>query len=180
MASERPHSSDPGCAADKVTIEAKSPHAGTITKIYVDIGQTVEVGGPFFAIAVGEGEATAAAAPAAAAAAPAADAAPTAAPTVSAAASASGATRVHPSGKPSLICFPPRGKLAVLAAQAAAAQAAAGPSAASAPKAAAPRAPPPAGTIAYEDLPARFRRPAISEEEMEAIMSGGATQTWGR
>ena len=58
--------------ADKVTIEAKSPHAGTIKKVYVEIGQTVEVGNPFFSIAVGEGEATVAV-PAAAAAAPAAE-----------------------------------------------------------------------------------------------------------
>merc|ERR1719271_2411265 len=44
---------------DKVTIEAKSPHAGTIKQIYVEVGQTVEVGKPFFSIAVGQGEAPA-------------------------------------------------------------------------------------------------------------------------
>ena len=49
-------------AADKVTIEAKSPHAGTIKAIHVEVGQTVEVGGKFFAIAVGVGDAAAAAA----------------------------------------------------------------------------------------------------------------------
>ena len=88
--------------ADKVTIEAKSPHAGTIKKVYVEIGQTVEVGNPFFSIAVGEGEATVAV-PAAAAAAPAAEpAAAAAAPAVAAAAPAA-AGRIHPSGKPSLV-----------------------------------------------------------------------------
>ena len=43
---------------DKVTVEAKSPHAGTITAMHVEVDQTVEVGGKFFSIAVGVGEAT--------------------------------------------------------------------------------------------------------------------------
>jgi 2-oxoglutarate dehydrogenase E2 component (dihydrolipoamide succinyltransferase) len=49
---------------DKVTIEAKSPEAGTITAIHVEEGQTVEVGAPFFSLAVGVGEASAAGRPA--------------------------------------------------------------------------------------------------------------------
>ena len=51
---------------DKVTIEAKSPEAGTITAIHVAVDQTVEVGKPFFSLAVGQGQAAAASAPAAA------------------------------------------------------------------------------------------------------------------
>ena len=62
--------------ADKVTIEAKSPAAGTIKAIHVEVGQTVEVGKPFFTLGVGEGEPAAAAAPPKADAAPAAAAAP--------------------------------------------------------------------------------------------------------
>ena len=46
-----------------MTIEAKSPHSGTIRKIYVDLDQTVEVGGKFFSIAVGVGSPGDAAAP---------------------------------------------------------------------------------------------------------------------
>ena len=45
---------------DKVTVEAKSPHAGTITAIHVAEGDTVEVGGKFFAVDIGVGEAAAA------------------------------------------------------------------------------------------------------------------------
>jgi len=41
---------------DKVTVEAKSPHSGTITAIHVEEGQTVEVGGKFFSIDIGVGE----------------------------------------------------------------------------------------------------------------------------
>ena len=63
---------------DKVTVEAKSPAAGTITAIHVSVDDTVEVGKPFFALAVGVGEAPTAA-PAASAPAAAADAAPAAA-----------------------------------------------------------------------------------------------------
>ena len=153
---------------DKVTIEAKSPHAGTIKAIHVEVGQTVEVGKPFFSIAVGVGEATAA--PAAAAAAPAAAAAaPAATPAVVAAVAAAG--RVHPSGKRSLISFPPRGAAAM------AAQTAAKLAAASAGKVASAKpvhAPPPPGTIAQADLPLRFQRKAVTEEEMDAVMMGGA------
>jgi len=65
---------------DKVTVEAKSPQAGTITAIHVEVDQTVEVGNKFFSLAVGVGEPAAASAPAAEAspAAPAASTAPTA------------------------------------------------------------------------------------------------------
>ena len=77
---------------DKVTIEAKSPAAGTIKAIHVEVGQTVEVGSKFFALAVGQGEPSAAAAPKAeaapAAAAPAAAAPPPPPPPKPAAAAA--------------------------------------------------------------------------------------------
>jgi len=65
---------------DKVTVEAKSPQAGTITAIHVEVDQTVEVCNKFFSLAVGVGEPAAASAPAAEAApaAPAASTAPTA------------------------------------------------------------------------------------------------------
>eukprot|EP00964_Phaeocystis_antarctica_P159318 scaffold130301_cov51-Phaeocystis_antarctica.AAC.1 len=45
---------------DKVTVEAKSPHAGTIKEIFVAVDDTVEVGKPFFSLEVGVGEAPAA------------------------------------------------------------------------------------------------------------------------
>jgi len=63
---------------DKVTVEARSPHAGTIKELFVAEGDTVTVGAKFFSLAVGEGAAAAAAAPAAEAAAPAAEAPPAA------------------------------------------------------------------------------------------------------
>ena len=50
---------------DKVTVEARSPHAGTIKELFVAEGDTVTVGAKFFSLAVGEGAAAAAAAPAA-------------------------------------------------------------------------------------------------------------------
>ena len=66
---------------DKVTVEAKSPHAGTIKEIFVSVDDTVEVGAKFFSLAVGVGEAPAASAAAPAPSAPAAAAAaPAAAP----------------------------------------------------------------------------------------------------
>ncbi|KAL3927904.1 MAG: hypothetical protein SGPRY_002619 [Prymnesium sp.] len=40
---------------DKVTVEARSPDAGTITAIHVEEGATVEVGAPFFSLDVGVG-----------------------------------------------------------------------------------------------------------------------------
>jgi len=66
---------------DKVTVEAKSPHAGTIKEIFVAVDDTVEVGSKFFSLEVGVGEAPAASAAAPAPSAPAAAAAaPAAAP----------------------------------------------------------------------------------------------------
>ena len=66
---------------DKVTVEAKSPHAGTIKEIFVAVDDTVEVGSKFFSLEVGVGEAPAASAAAPAPSAPAAaTAAPAAAP----------------------------------------------------------------------------------------------------
>ena len=37
-----------------------------------------------------------------------------------------------------------------------------------------PTKPSPPGTLAYADLPARFRPKPMSEEEMDAVLSGGA------
>lgn len=153
---------------DKVTIEAKSPHAGTIKAIHVEVGQTVEVGKPFFALAVGVGEARVAsnAAPSAGSAAAEPVAAAAAAPV-----NAMSEGRVHPSGRASLIRFPARGASAAIleATRRAAATAA-------------PKKPPPmpvpVGTIAHAELPLRFRRKDISPEEMEAVMTGGADYTW--
>jgi pyruvate dehydrogenase E2 component (dihydrolipoamide acetyltransferase) len=159
---------------DKVTIEAKSPQAGTIAAIHVEVGQTVEVGGKFFTLTPG-GEAPAAAAAAAPTAAAADTAAAPAAPAAAAAAAAT-AARIHPSGRPSLISFPPRGAAAAAAAPASPAAPAA---AAAAPIKPPPAAkPPPVGTISYDELPLRFRPKEISEEEMAAIESGGADVTF--
>ena len=164
---------------DKVTIEAKSPQAGTIAAFHVDVGETVEVGGKFFTLTLG-GEAPPPSPTADAAAAPAGRPAAPAAPAASPAAAApslafSGAGRVHPSGKPSLIRFPPRGAAAIAAAKVAAASApAVAAKAPPRPVAVAPRA----GTISYDDLPERFKRPIISEEEMLAVETGGADFTF--
>ena len=38
--------------------------------------------------------------------------------------------------------------------------------------------PVPRSTIAYADLPLRFRRKPIEEDEMEAVMMGGAGYTF--
>ena len=92
-------------AADKVTIEAKSPAAGTIKAIHIEEGQTVEVGGKFFSLAVGVGEAPAAAAPKAEAA-PAAAAAPPPPPPPKPAAAAPAAAA--PAGGAAAEAAPPR------------------------------------------------------------------------
>ena len=174
---------------DKVTIEAKSPQAGTITAIHVEVGQTVEVGNKFFTLALG-GDAppppapeaakvpmSAPVAPAAAPAAPtaAAAAAPAAAPSL---AFSGGSNRVHPSGKPSLMRFPLRG-----AAEAAARSVDANLANTVWEYAMKGRTQPiiaaPLGTgISYDDLPARFKPKPISEEEMLAIETGGADFTF--
>ena len=92
---------------DKVTVEVRAPAAGTITKLFASVDDTVIVGTDFMEIDVGVGEASAAA-PAAAAPSPAVAAA---APPPEAAASTSLAgvyqfgrsTRNHPGGRPSLM-----------------------------------------------------------------------------
>ena len=151
-----------------MTIEAKSPQAGTISAIHVEVGQNVEVGQPFFTLSLSGDAPPPPAAPTAAAE-------PTAAaPSTAAAAEPSSqvSARIHPSGKRSLISFPKRGPGGAAARNLAAAKAP------SAPTAAKPAKPPPAGTIAYGDLPLRFRMPEISEEEMDCIDNGGAGHTF--
>ena len=167
---------------DKVTVEVKAPASGTITKWFFAVDDTIEVGADLIEIDLGIGEGSAAVAapppPTAAAAvdeAAAAATAPAASPSSvpASAASAASTVRYHPSGRPSLMTFPPRGA-------ARAALRAASPSVpASTPIAAALSArfgeeKAVAGAILYTELPARFHRPRLSEEEMDAIDSGGA------
>ena len=153
--------------SDKVTIEAKSPSAGTISEFHVEVGQNVEVGQPFFSLDL-NGTAAAAAPDGQASAAPAAPAPPIAAVATAAASApqsaSTAASRIHPSGKPSLISFPPRSAAAI-------AKAAAAPAAPAATKSAAKAT---VGAVSHDALPPRFRRPLISEEEMECINAGGA------
>ena len=91
---------------DKVTVEVRAPAAGTITKLFASIDDTVIVGTDFMEIDVGVGEASVAA-PAAAAASPAGAAA--APPEAAASASLTGvyqfgrSTRNHPGGRKSLM-----------------------------------------------------------------------------
>ena len=163
---------------DKVTVEVRSPAEGTVTQFLAGIDDTVIVGSDFMEIDVGVGQPGAAASPTAAATA-------TEAPASSAPASGSGAgapagVRVHPSGKPALISFPPRGA-AALSAAAAPAQAATAGAAAAQPiqkPSITPPKPSPAGTISYADLPARFRPQPLSMEEQECVEMGGAGYTF--
>ena len=166
---------------DKVTVEVKSPASGTITALFYAPDDNVIVGTDFVEIDVGVGEAgaSAPATPAAPASAPPAAAAPAAAAVT--AASPEGAVRIHPSGRPSLMAFPKRGA-ARAAARAAAAFTPGATTATTATSAAlqprfgdAAAAP---GAVSYTQLPARFKRPPISEEEMEAVDSGGASVVW--
>ena len=91
---------------DKVTVELRAPAAGTITKLFASIDDTVIVGTDFMEIDVGVGEASATA-PAAAAASPASVAAPP--PEAAASASLTGvyqfgrSMRNHPGGRKSLM-----------------------------------------------------------------------------
>jgi len=150
---------------DKVTVEVRSPAAGTVTALLTGPDETVLVGAEFIEIDVGVGQPGAAADGVAAPA-------PAMAPSPVAAAPAISNTRIHPSGKPSLISFPPRGVAAVAAAASRPPPAAAAMAPAAAPTAVSK--PPPGGVIAYADLPARFRRQPLSPEEMDAIDMGGA------
>ena len=173
---------------DKVNVEVRSPAAGTITAFFAGPDDNVLVGADLLEIDVGVGEAGATSAPSAAtfAAAAATTPAPAAAPIPAKTPSklppappfvaAAPSARIHPSGKPSLISFPPRGAAAIAAA--AAAKAAAAPTMAVMPSRFADEKPSPPGTIAFAELPARFRRKRLEEDEMEAIMTGGADYTW--
>jgi len=90
---------------DKVTVDVRSPEAGTIETIHVEEGATVEVGGKFYSLAVGVGAPdAAAAAPAAAPAAAAPAAAPAATPAPAAAPAAAAAP---PPPKPAAAAPPP-------------------------------------------------------------------------
>jgi len=160
---------------DKVTVEVRSPAAGTITALMTEAEATVLVGADLLEIDVGVGEAGGDTIPATTESTPAAPAAPAAAAAASpwpAPANASRMARIHPSGKPSLMTFPLRGDAAAAAATAAANASA--PTAANIPPPKPKVEPPRVGTIAHSELPARFRRQLISEEEMEAIQMGGA------
>ena len=90
---------------DKVTVEVRAPAAGTITKLFASVDDTVIVGTDFMEIDVGVGEASAAA-PAAASPTVAAAAPP---PEAAASTSLAGvyqfgrSTRNHPGGRPSLM-----------------------------------------------------------------------------
>ena len=78
---------------DKVTVEVRAPAAGTITKLFASVDDTVIVGTDFMEIDVGVGEASAAAPP----------------PEAAASTSLAGvyqfgrSTRNHPGGRPSLM-----------------------------------------------------------------------------
>lgn len=150
---------------DKVTVEVRAPAAGTITQLFANVNDTVIVGGDFMEIDVGVGEVAAAATAAAPPAAAASSDAPT--PSAAAAATAPAGARRHPSGKASLISFPPRGARALRAA-----------TPAPMPKAASAPAPKPAEAAKKRTAVAghfSIARLPMSEEEMEAVMSGGAS-----
>jgi len=170
---------------DKVTVEVRSPAAGTVTAWFAADGENVIVGEDFIEIDVGVGDASAAAPPPPANAAPAsaAEAAPSsAAPAAAAPASAPETdARMHPGGHPSLIHFRSQGpSAAVDAVPDSAASAAAPPAPPAAPAPARPAAA--AGSkgqvLSSDELPARFRRLPMSEAEMAAVESGGADQLW--
>jgi len=147
---------------DKVTVEVRAPAAGTITQLFAKVDDTVIVGGDFMEIDVGVGEVAAAAA-----AAPAPTAASNGEAAPSAAATAPAGGRRHPSGKVSLMSFPPRGARAMKAA-----------TPAPMPKAAAAPAPKPAEAAKKRTAVAghfSIARLPMSDEEMEAVMSGGAS-----
>ncbi|KAL1520508.1 hypothetical protein AB1Y20_022087 [Prymnesium parvum] len=155
---------------DKVTVDVRSPAEGTVTALFAKPEETVLVGSDLIEIDVGAGAAAPAASP------PDAAAPPPAAPPpreASPSTAADAARRVHPSGRPSLMGFPPRGK-------AAAARPPSPP--VESPDAKAPAGKPEAqpkmpkiGSVPLAGVPARFRRKPMSKEEMEAVDSGGAT-----
>ena len=89
---------------DKVTVEVRAPAAGTITKLFASVDDTVIVGANFMEIDVGVGEASAAAP----ASSPAASAATEAAPAASAPLTGvlGRNLRMHPSGRKSLMSAP--------------------------------------------------------------------------
>jgi len=159
---------------DKVTVEVRSPAAGTITAFHADVDSTVIVGADFVEIDLGVGEASAtgdAIAP------PTPEPAASNEVLASKAAAANVTTagvRIHPSGRPALIRFPPRGAAAIAAMKQTPATPTAG--VGDAEHFAAPK--PSSGSMSYTELPARFRRRALEEDEMDAIMMGGAGYTF--
>ncbi len=160
---------------DKVTVDVRSPAAGTLTAFFASVNDTVIVGNDLLEIDVGVGEP---AAPSPAAAAPVADAPPAA---VAAADSALQAARVHPGGKPSQIRF--RLARAGAPAEAEPSSPAAPPAAPPAQSSSAPAQKPAklgksAVAQAAADLPARFQRLPMGDEEMDCVDSGGVGFTW--
>ena len=162
---------------DKVTVEVRSPAAGTITALFADIDDNLVVGADLLEIDVGVGQpgvSTAVSAPASSSSLETAPS-PTATQAHSTASKSESAVavkhiRIHPSGKPSLMSFPARGATVSKAMPS------------QAHDAATPRyddsKPSPLGTIPYMELPLRFRRSLITEEEIEAIELGGAGVTF--
>lgn len=151
---------------DKVTVEVRSPAEGKITAIFSKPDENVLVGADFIEIDVGVagsagGEVQTPP--------PSAAAETTATDTANISAAAPSSRRTHPSGRSSLIGFPPRGALAAMAS---APSPAATPSATAAPPAAAQAQTLSATSV--DQLPERFRKLPISEEEMECIDMGGA------
>ena len=158
---------------DKVTVEVRSPAAGTITALLAAPDDNVLVGADFIEIDVGVGDASASVTSPASSAKPAGAAKPEPSSPAPAVLSAS---RVHPSGKTSLIAFPPRGAAATVAAAAPLQPreaAASSPQQASFASAGASAVSQGSG-MSYVDLPARFKRQPLSEEEMECVDAGGA------
>ena len=161
---------------DKVTVEVRSPAEGKITAIFAGPDDNVLVGANLIEIDVGAAGAVSKASevdvPVPDAAASAEAAAPAPAPAPSSLPSAA-ERRMHASGRRSLISFPPRGAAAIAAAAATPPPAAAAASTAAAP-AAATAAAPKFGSVFLDELPERFRRKPLSEQEMECIYTGGA------
>jgi len=154
---------------DKVTVELRSPAAGTVTSILAKVDETVIVGDDMIEIDVGVGS------PGAEAAAPATEAAePAAATQIPAAVAPLASGRVHPSGKQSLIRFRSQAP-----ASEPAAALAMPPKPASPPPGPAPSPPRKAPSLGLDEpLPERFRRLPMSDEEMDAVDSGGAGYTF--
>lgn len=163
---------------DKVTVEVRSPAAGTVTAFFANANDNVLVGADLIEIDVGSTTGAVAAAPA-----PAAESTDSSTPTPSPIASNT-AARIHPGGKPSLISFPKRGALTQQASAPLAPIPATPPAGATSPSPSSPQTVPtkkmekPSTGVPPDQLPERFRRPLLSSEEMDAIDSGGADYTF--